>query len=100
VETGEPQRLDTEPEAFVLEGVAPNPVRGYGVIRYTLPEAADVKIELYDVLGRRVKTLLDASQAPGLQTVPVDARNLPSGTYLYRLTVGSEMKTGRMTVVR
>jgi hypothetical protein len=100
VQTGEPQRVETEPDAFVLEGVAPNPVQGYAVIRYDLPEAADVQIELYDILGRRVKTLLDASQAPGYHTVPVDATSLPAGTYLYRLTAGSEMKTGRMTVVR
>ena len=52
------------PDAFALDAVYPNPVAGAAAVRYALPEAADVRLVVFDVLGRAVATLADAYQAP------------------------------------
>ncbi|MEM1041642.1 MAG: T9SS type A sorting domain-containing protein [Bacteroidota bacterium] len=78
----------------------PNPVRGMATLRYTLPEAADVTLAVYDVLGRRVATLRDGVQPAGVHGATFDAGTLPSGVYLVRLAAGTDRAAKRLTVVR
>jgi hypothetical protein len=59
-----------------------------------------VKLAVYDLLGREVAILVNEQQAPGAYQVRFDATGLPSGMYLYRLTVGSFAETKRMTLVK
>lgn len=99
-ETGESRTVDTAPDAFSLDGVAPNPVRGRTLIRYALPSETHVRLDVYDVMGRRVATPVDGRQDAGAHVVPFDASDLAPGTYVYRVTSGSQSKTGRLTVVR
>jgi len=88
------------PDAFALQGNAPNPVRDRTTIRYELPQAAHVRITVYDVRGRTVATPVDAQQASGYQRAHFDASRLSSGVYLYRIEAGDRTRTGRMTVVK
>jgi hypothetical protein len=89
------------PTEFALRGNAPNPVRQATTIRYALPRSGRVTLTVYDVLGRRVATLLgDEKQAAGRKRVRFDASGLAAGVYLYRLTAGSYAETRRMVVVR
>lgn len=99
---------DTEdgavPTAFALDGNYPNPFAGRTTLRYDLPVDAQVSVEVFDVLGRRVVEVAPETVAAGAgRTVTLDAA-LPSGTYLYRLTAEmpteTRTETGRMTVVR
>jgi hypothetical protein len=92
------------PTAFAVEGNYPNPFAGQTAFRLDLPADALVRVEVYDVLGRRVaEHAPEAVTAGAGRTVTLDAA-LPSGTYVYRVTaeMASETRTatGRMTVVR
>ncbi len=73
------------PEEYVLEGNYPNPFNLTTTIRFGLPEPAQVKLTVYDVLGRRVRVLVDAMRAAGMHEMIFDAGGLPSGIYLYHL---------------
>ena len=88
------------PESVTLEPNYPNPFRQSTTIRYAIPEPARVTLEVYDALGRRVARLVDRHQRAGMHRVVVESRKWSSGTYLYRLRVAGEVRTGRMTVVR
>jgi surface protein len=77
----------------------PNPAHKQVTIRYAVPKAAKVAIRLYDVLGRKVQTLVEGP-ATGRTELQWDVSGLPSGTYFLRLQAGSEVKTQRLTIVR
>ncbi len=80
----------------------PNPARQQATVRCVIPsgEAKPVRLPVYNVLGQRVATLVDESQAPGREELTFDASRWAGGTYFLRLQVGSETKTQRITVVR
>jgi hypothetical protein len=98
------------PERFALQAAAPNPFgRGGTVIAYDLPREADVRLEVYNVLGQSVATLIRDRQPAGTYAVrfPGAARVargaasvLPSGVYFCRLEAGTEAATRRMVLVR
>ncbi len=93
------------PRQFSLEASYPNPSAGAVTIAFNVAEQSHVVLEVYDVLGRRVATLVDEELAPRGYSVRWDARSdaampLPSGVYLYRMQAGSFAATGRMTLVR
>ena len=75
------------PERFSLEQNYPNPFSGATTIRYSLPRTAKVNLEVFDLLGRRVATLVKDEQPPGYYEVVWEAREA-SGVYLYRLRAG------------
>jgi hypothetical protein len=81
-----------------LLGSAPNPVASQATIRYAVPEQTDVRVAVYDMLGREVTVLQNGPQR-GRQTIQVNTTGWASGTYLLRLEAGSETRTSRMTVV-
>jgi hypothetical protein len=87
-------------EVLALEANFPNPFRQSTTIQYALPERAHVTLDIYDMLGRHVAQLVNEEQRAGEHRVQVRAGNWSSGTYLYRLHVDGETRTGRMTVVR
>jgi len=87
-------------EQVQLHGSFPNPARTQATIRYALPRATDVHLDVYDLLGRRVMTLAEGRQEAGRKQLPLDASRLASGTYFYRLTAGETTRTRKLTVVR
>src|SRR5690606_38748107 len=93
------------PEAFALEGNYPNPFNPSTQVRFAVPEAAHVRIEVFNVLGQRVQVLVDQVVEPGHHTVTWDARGsmgevVPSGVYLYRMEAGGFTETRRMVLLK
>lgn len=84
---------------------APNPTTGATTLSFRLPGAAAVTLAVFDVGGRRVRSLLEGELAAGDHRIDWDGRNddgrkVASGTYLARLGAGSEAQTVRMTILR
>ncbi len=73
------------PTEFALEGNYPNPFNPETTIKFSLPEAANVQLVVYDLLGRHVATLVDGGLNAGHHEVRFQANNLPSGMYFYSL---------------
>jgi hypothetical protein len=88
------------PTRLRLHAPYPNPARSGVTLRYALPAATDVDLAVYDVLGRRVATLVQGLQPGGRVERRLDTRRLPSGVYFVRLVDGGEVRTQRLTVVR
>ncbi|MEM9666822.1 MAG: T9SS type A sorting domain-containing protein [Bacteroidota bacterium] len=78
----------------------PNPFNPSTVIAYTLPAQVEVTLEVFDVFGRRVQTLVKQAQPPGEHAVTFEAGQLASGVYLYRLTAGAQQITRQMLLVK
>ncbi len=72
---------DADPTVFALAAY-PNPVRGVSTLALTLPEAGAVRVEVFDMLGRRVAVLHDGAMAAGLHPLVLDASALPAGLYV------------------
>ena len=82
-------------------GNAPNPFGTETAVRYELPRAASVTVEVYDVLGRLVRVVEPGLQPAGRQQATVDAAGLSAGAYVYRVRLeDGTAVTGRMVVVR
>lgn len=86
---------------FDLAQNFPNPYQQATNISYTIFSAQQVKLQVFDVLGRKVATLVEDTQSAGTYTIPINAPELglQSGVYLYRLTVGQQTQTRKMSVV-
>ncbi|MCS4139503.1 surface protein [Salinibacter ruber] len=95
----EGKREEAMPEKVRLTSY-PNPVRRQGTLEYTLPEAGEVTLKVYDVLGRRVATLAEGRKQAGRHEVSLRVGDLPSGAYFGRLEAGGETRTQKITVVR
>jgi hypothetical protein len=93
-------RNEMMPQEISLMPNYPNPFNPVTSIRYSLPATADVRIEVFDVLGRRVQTLFQGEQQAGWHAVQFDGRQLASGIYFYRLQSGTFIQTGTMTMIK
>lgn len=78
----------------------PNPFSQSSVIRYSVPVLSRTRIDVYDLLGRKVATLVDRMMDPGVHTVEWNARGLVSGVYYVRLHTAGVVVTSRATLVR
>ncbi len=84
---------DEQPQLTLLGQNYPNPVNGITTISFSLAEAQHVRLDVFDMLGRSVDTLLDAQRNQGQHEVMFDATSLQPGVYFYRLTSGSNSVT-------
>jgi ELWxxDGT repeat protein len=87
-------------ESFWVGAPSPHPARTQSSLTYRLPEAATVRIALFDALGRRVAELLNTQQDAGTQRLAIPASDLSSGHYFVRVTANGLVETRRLTVVR
>ncbi|MFN3394776.1 MAG: choice-of-anchor I domain-containing protein, partial [Candidatus Thermochlorobacter sp.] len=94
------QLADIVPRGFALEQNYPNPFNPTTTIRYSLPQAAQVSLKVYDILGREVAQLVKMRQAAGVYVAQFNAANLPSGMYFYRLEAGAYRETRKMMLVK
>ena len=78
----------------------PNPVASSATLRFTLPEAGDIALRVYDLLGRVVAEVASGTHEAGAHTATFDASALPSGVYLVRLQTPRGAVTQRLTHVR
>ncbi|MBD3234790.1 MAG: T9SS type A sorting domain-containing protein [candidate division Zixibacteria bacterium] len=81
-------------------GNDPNPFNPTTSIEFILPAQANVKLEIYDIMGRMVATLADGAYGAGEHSVVWDASDYSSGVYFYRLEAGDEVVTKRMTLLK
>jgi hypothetical protein len=94
-------RAAAVPTAFALAPAYPNPFSSRATLGVDVPEAASVRVVVYDVLGRSVAVLLDGAVEAGRHETVLDATALASGVYVVRMTTdGGFVATQRLTVVR
>jgi hypothetical protein len=94
--------LPSSPAAVGLQLAqnVPNPFRGSATISYTIPTSGHVSLALFDVLGRRVRTLADGVESAGRHDVSLSGEGLPSGVYFYRLESQGERIEKRCTLLK
>lgn len=85
---------------FALEQNYPNPFNPSTKIEYSVPAAGQVSLEVFDMLGRRVMTLVDGQVPAGSHSVVFQAGELASGLYLYRLRAGNKVTTRTMMLIK
>lgn len=92
--------LSGVPRTFELKQNYPNPFNPSTVIRYAVPEASNVRIDVFNVLGQRVSTLVNREHQAGTFNVTFDAANLSSGMYFYRLESANTVLTQKMMLIK
>ncbi|MEM1094460.1 MAG: T9SS type A sorting domain-containing protein [Bacteroidota bacterium] len=95
-----PQAAIDLPQAYALEANYPNPFNPTTSIRYALPQTSEVRLVVYDVIGREVARLVEGEQKAGWHTISFDGRGLASGMYVYRLEAGDYKQVQRMTLLK
>jgi hypothetical protein len=70
------------------------------VVEFELPTRAQVRIALYDMAGRRVRTVIEGVRDAGRGTAMFDGRGLPGGVYFLRMQIGGEATSQRIVVLR
>jgi len=88
------------PSAYSLNQNYPNPFNSSTTISYSLPKPGTAKLELFDLLGRRISTLVNSSQGAGVHHVRFDGKNLASGEYFYRLSAGNFQQTKKLLLLK
>jgi len=88
------------PTEFTLNQNYPNPFNPATSIQFGLPKTGFVSLQVFDMTGRRVATLVDENKTAGWHTVSFDASNLASGMYIYRLQSGDFVSTRKLILVK
>lgn len=78
----------------------PNPFNAQTIIPFEIEQTSDVRLEVFDVLGRRVATLVNDNRTAGRYEIPFSASGLASGVYLYRLMVDGRVFTEKMLLLK
>ena len=95
----------SQPRGLMLHPNFPNPFNPETTIRYEMPDGGSVYLAIYNQLGQKVRTLVNASQAPGIHSVTWDGRDsaggqVASGVYLYFLRSGTFSQSRKMLLLR
>ena len=103
--TGVAPVSDVAPASFKLAQNYPNPFNPTTAIRFSLPSQGrggvrSVLLQVYDLLGREIATLVNEKKAPGTYAVTWDATGQASGVYLYRLRAGEYVATRKLVLLR
>ncbi len=88
------------PDTYTLDANYPNPFNPTTTIQYALPAEGQVRLAVYDMLGREVARLVDSNQKAGTHRVSFDAQDLSSGVYIYRIEANGFTQTRQMTLVK
>jgi hypothetical protein len=88
------------PQVFRLHANYPNPFNPETTIRFDVKERARVRLQVFNLLGQAVETLVDEVLAPGTYQAVFDARGLPTGSYFYRLEAGGFSETKPMVLLK
>ena len=85
---------------FSLEQNYPNPFNPTTTIKYEIPNTANIKLIIYDILGREIQTLVNEIQNPGIYEIEFNAASMSSGVYIYKIQAGEFMATRKMVILR
>lgn len=100
----EPSSVNDEifaiPAAFQLGQNYPNPFNPSTSIQYSLDNAGQVSLDVYNLIGQKVATLVEGFQSVGIHRVTFNANNLESGYYIYRLTLNGKTESKRMLLLK
>jgi hypothetical protein len=88
------------PKSYALNQNYPNPFNPSTTIEFDIPEKTNVKLIIYDILGREIETLIDKELEPGKYKLNFNATNLPSGVYFYTLKTPKFTKTNKMLLIK
>jgi hypothetical protein len=88
------------PTHFVLEQNFPNPFNPTTVVRYLLPVARDIRLAIYDMLGREVSVLVNERRDAGVHEVKFDCSGLSSGMYFYRMQAGDFVQSKALVILK
>jgi hypothetical protein len=88
------------PAEYYLARPYPNPFNGKAILKFGLPQAGQVNITIYDVLGRKICTLIDNQLDAGTHQISFDASDLASGVYFAKLNTGGQVFAQRLTLVK
>lgn len=91
---------DDVPMVYSISQNYPNPFNPTTYIRYGLPEASDVQVAIYNIIGQRVAILVSEQKAAGWHSITFDASKLSSGIYFYRINAGSYSETKKLTLIK
>lgn len=85
---------------FILHQNYPNPFNPTTTIKYSVANAAEVELKVFDTLGREIQTLVNETKSPGSYSVEFNANNLSSGIYFYRLKADNNISIKKLTLVK
>ena len=88
------------PNDFALEQNYPNPFNPSTQINFNVANRSNVKLTVFDILGREVATLVDKEMMPGKYNVVFDAGDLPAGIYFYKIQAGKYSQTNKMILLK
>jgi len=92
--------LNQVPNKFELYQNYPNPFNPVTTIKYDIIKSQDVKLAVYDILGREVAALVNEQHHPGSYEVSWDASGFASGIYFYTLTSGNFVSTKKLMLLK
>jgi hypothetical protein len=88
------------PTEYTLYQNYPNPFNPTTTIKYDLPFASEVSLNIYDILGRKVKELVNTKQQAGRYEIQFDASSLASGVYIYQLVAEKFINSKKMILLK
>ena len=88
------------PTMIALHRNYPNPFNSTTTIEYNLMGVSDVRIDIYNLMGQRLETLIDSEQSAGKHSITWNASGMASGIYFYKLIAGDKVFTKRMTLLK
>lgn len=103
--TSPPIKISDKSESNILDNYQlyqnyPNPFNPITRIRFGLPKISDVKVEIYNIMGQLVSTLINARIEAGYHIVDFDGSQLVSGIYLYRIQAGNYVEVKKMVLMK
>jgi len=88
------------PKTFALQAAYPNPSRGQTVVKYQLPKASNVQLQVYNVAGQLVKTVNEGQKPAGYHQVKINDNTMANGIYFYQLKAGNFSATKKLLIVK
>ena len=94
------EEILTAPVEFALAQNYPNPFNPTTSINYSIPEAGNVELKVYDILGNEVATLVNETKSPGSYVADFNASSFASGIYIYSLRTNNFVQTKKMILMK
>ena len=88
------------PSDYFITKNYPNPFNAATTIEYSLPEASPVRIDIYDELGRQVRSLTESNQSAGMHRITWNAADYASGMYFYNIQAGKFKETRKIILLK